>query len=213
MANYRMIDVGECLVNTVGQWNEHVFGVLFYCSVIYYLESTNLGQDGSLGLECGVLAQSDLSLRSELGLSLDVLVELGGSLSSLDRQSLDELLALPADLGSHVAENAELSLGLQAQGLGSLGDSHLLLLVIRSGDTVEHLHALKSGLTSGSLMGEHATDSSPENHRRSSVVKRASSGIGSGGLHSELLILQLVSEQGSGDVDALASDDSLKRNG
>lgn len=177
---------------------------------LYYLDTTNLGEDSSLGLEGGVLSQSRLSLSSKLSLGLDIAVVLGGSLGSLSRESLDELLALPAGLRSQIRKNAELSLWLEAKSLGSLGDSHLSLPVVGGGHTVEHLEALKGGLTSGSLMGEHTADCSPENHRRGSVVKRASSRIGSGGLVSELLVLQLVSEERARDVDTLASHNSLQ---
>ena len=58
-------------------------------------------------------------------------------------------------------------------------------------------------------MGKHTAKTSPENHRRGSVVKRASSRVGSGGLHSELLVLQVVSEERARDVDSLASNNSL----
>ena len=175
--------------------------------LIYYLGS-NLREDRGLGLEGGVLAQSRLSGSSQLSLSLNVLEVLGRSLSSLGRQLLNQLLALPADLGGQIAEHAELSLGLQTQSLDGLGDRHLLLSVIGSGHAVEDLEALQSGLTSGGLVGEHSSNSSPEHHRGGGVVKRASSGIGSGGLVLEFLVLELVSEQRSGDIDTLASHNS-----
>ena len=183
--------------------------VCCYC-LFYYLDTSNLGQHGSLVLEAGVaLSQSSLSLSSHLGGLLDILEVLSSSLSSLSGQSLNELLALPTSLRSQIAEDAELSLWLQAESLGGLRDSHLLLLVIRSWDTVEDLQALEGGLTSGGLVWEHTTNSSPEHHRRSSVVKRASSWVGSGGLVLELLVLQGVSEKGTRNVDTLTSHNSL----
>ena len=178
--------------------------------LFYYLDTSNLGQHGSLVLEAGVvLSQSSLSLSSQLGGLLDILEVLGSSLSSLSGQFLNEFLALPTSLRSQITENAELSLWLQAESLSGLRDSHLLLLVIRSWDTVEDLQALKGSLTSGGLVWEQTTNSSPEHHRRSSVVKRASSWVGSGGLVLELLVLQGVSEKGTRNVDTLTSHNSL----
>ncbi len=110
--------------------------------MIYYLDSSDLGEDGGLGLECCVLAQSGLSLSSQLSLGLDGLVVLGGSLGSLGGELLDELLALPADLRSQISKDAELSLGSQTERLDGLRDGHLLLLVIRSWYAIENLEAL-----------------------------------------------------------------------
>ena len=178
--------------------------------LFYYLDTSNLGQHSGFSLEGGiVLGQSSLRLSSSLGGGLDILVVLGGSLGSLDRQSFDELLALPTYLGGHIAEDAELTLWLQAEGLGGLWEGHLGLLVIWSWDTIEDLQSLKGCLTSGGLVWEHSTNSSPENHRWGSVVKRASSWVGSGCLVLELLILQGVSEKGARDVDTLTSNNSL----
>ena len=178
---------------------------------IYYLDRPDLRQHVGLSLENRVIAQTCLSLGSLLSHRLDVLVVLGSSLRSLDRKSLDQLLALPTHLGCHFSEHAEFSLGLQTKGLDRLGNSHLLLLVIRSGDAVKHLEALKGSLTSGGLVRKHSTNSSPEHHRRGSVVKRASSRIRSGRLVLELLILELVSEQRAGNVYPLASHNSLRK--
>lgn len=56
------------------------------------------------------------------------------------------------------ANGAELAAGLQAQDAQGLGNDHLLLLVVRGGDTLEDLEALQGGGTAGGLVGDHATD-------------------------------------------------------
>jgi hypothetical protein len=173
----------------------------------YYLKTADLGKDLSLLLETSVGHGLCLGLGSELGGLLHTLVELGGSLLSLGGELLNELLALPTGVLGHITEDAESSLGLQFQRLEGLRDDHLLLPVIGRWDTVVNSESLESSLTSGSLVGEHTTDSSPENHRRSGVVKRTPLWISSGSLVAELLVLQLISVKRARNVDSLTSDD------
>lgn len=59
---------------------------------------------------------------------------------------------------AETADGAVLAAGLQAQDTESLGNDHLLLLVVRGRDTLEDLEALKGGGTAGGLVGDHAAD-------------------------------------------------------
>ena len=72
---------------------------------------------------------------------------------------------------AETADGAVLAAGLQAEHTQSLGNDHLLLLVVRRGDTLEDLQALESGGTAGSLVGDHATDSLVEDARGSAEVE------------------------------------------
>ena len=75
----------------------------------------------------------------------------------------DNILVLPADLVAETADSAVLAAGLQAQDTEGLGNNHLLLLVVRGGNTLEDLEALKGGGTAGGLVGDHAADGLVEN--------------------------------------------------
>lgn len=55
-----------------------------------------------------------------------------------------------AGKGTHL-EGAVLASGLEAEDTESLGNDHLLLLVVRRGHTLEELQALKGGRTTGGL--------------------------------------------------------------
>lgn len=68
------------------------------------------------------------------------------------------------------ADSAVLAAGLEAEDTEGLGDDHALLVVVRWGNTIEGLQALKSGGTTGSLVRDHATDGAPEHLGGSAVV-------------------------------------------
>lgn len=57
-------------------------------------------------------------------------------------------------------------------------------------------------------MVKHASDGSPEDSGRSSVVSGTSSGVMDHLLSHELGELDLVSEEGSRDIDSFSSDDN-----
>jgi hypothetical protein len=59
---------------------------------------------------------------------------------------------------AQTANGAVLAAGLETEDAESLGDDHLLLLVVGGRDTLEDLEALKGGGTAGSLVGNHAAD-------------------------------------------------------
>lgn len=85
---------------------------------------------------------------------------------------LNDILVLPADLVAQTADGAVLAAGLQTQHTQSLGDDHLLLVVVGRGDTLEDLEALESSGTAGGLVGNHAADSLVEDARGGTEVER-----------------------------------------
>lgn len=89
---------------------------------------------------------------------------------------LNNILVLPADLVAETADSAVLAAGLQAQDTQSLGNDHLLLLVVGGRDTLEDLEALKGSSTTGGLVGNHAADGLVEDARRSPEVEGTSTG-------------------------------------
>lgn len=59
---------------------------------------------------------------------------------------------------AETTDSAVLAAGLETEDTESLGNNHLLLLVVGRGNTLEDLKALKSSSTTGSLVRDHATD-------------------------------------------------------
>lgn len=84
---------------------------------------------------------------------------------------LNNILVLPANLVAQTADSAVLAAGLQPQNAESLGNHHLLDLVVGRGDTLEDLEALKGGGTAGGLVGDHAADGLVEDTRGSAEVE------------------------------------------
>lgn len=68
-------------------------------------------------------------------------------------------------------DSAELAAGLESENAESLGNDDLLGLVVGRGDTLEDLKALESSGTTGSLVGDHATDGLVEDSGRSAEVE------------------------------------------
>lgn len=84
----------------------------------------------------------------------------------------NDVLVLPADLVAETADSAVLAAGLESEDSQSLGNNDLLLLVVGRGDTLEDLEALKSGGTTGGLVGDHASDGLVEDSRGGTEVER-----------------------------------------
>jgi len=83
--------------------------------------------------------------------------------------------------------------------------------VIRGWDALEDLELSERGGTFGSLVGQHASHSPPEDLGGTSVVLDPSAGVVRGGFVEELVELDLVSEERAGLEKSFGSDndDSL----
>lgn len=102
----------------------------------------------------------------------------------------DNILVLPAELVAETADSAVLAAGLQPQNPQGLGDDNALLLVVGRRNTLEGLEALHSGVTTGSLVGNHATDGAPEHLGGSAEVEgTTTSGVEASLLAHERLVL------------------------
>ena len=102
----------------------------------------------------------DLALMEGLGLDLPLLL-----------QAINDVLVAPANLVGQTADSAVLAAGLQPQDTQSLGNDHLLLLVVGGRDTLEDLEALKGSGTAGGLVGDHAADGLVEDARGGAEVE------------------------------------------
>lgn len=72
---------------------------------------------------------------------------------------------------AETTDGAVLAAGLETEDTQGLGNDHLLLLVVGRGDTLEDLEALQGGGTTGSLVGDHATDGLVEDARGGTEVE------------------------------------------
>ena len=72
---------------------------------------------------------------------------------------------------AETTDGAVLAAGLKTEDTQSLGDDHLLLLVVGRGDTLEDLEALHGSGTTGGLVGDHATDGLVEDARGGAEVE------------------------------------------
>lgn len=72
---------------------------------------------------------------------------------------------------AETADGAVLAARLESEDSESLGNDHLLLLVVGRGNTLEDLEALESGGTTSSLVGHHATDGLVEDSGRSTEME------------------------------------------
>lgn len=127
-------------------------------------------------------------------------------LSSL-LQAGNNILVLPANLVAQTADSAVLAAGLQTKNAEGLGNDHLLLLVVRGRDTLEDLETLKGGGTTGSLVGNHATDGLVEDSGGSTEVEGTTTGrVETGGLAEVGVVLELSAEELARDVESLSAD-------
>ncbi|KAI6771083.1 hypothetical protein HG531_009938 [Fusarium graminearum] len=168
---------------------------------------------GGLLLDSGVL----LGIGQLSGGNLLALV-VGGTLG------LSSLLqTVKTNLVGQTTDSAELAAGLESENAESLGNDDLLGLVVGRGDTLEDLKALESSGTTGSLVGDHATDGLVEDSGRSAevegtyiesmtVVQCSGNGFDSPprvGLYRVIFRRHtLGAEELSGDVKGLTTDDN-----
>lgn len=156
------------------------------------LEGIGLG-GGGLGVDLG---KGKLALVVSLGADLALGLEL-----------LDDVLVLPAHLGGEALDGAVLTAGTETEDTEGLGDNHTLHLIVGGGDTLEELEAVKGGLTTGGLVGDHTTDDTVEHAGGSAEMDGTVAGPDETALVEIVLVPDLVAEEGTRDVDLLAADD------
>lgn len=126
------------------------------------------------------------------------------------RGDLDQLvnnrLVLPTNGSRQLTDGGVLSTLLQSQHSQSLWHNNSLLLVVWRWNTLKHLQSLQSSLTSGGLVRNHTSDGFVQNSRWGSEVEWTLGSVVSGSLSQVVVELQLVSEELTGDVQGLASD-------
>jgi len=160
----------------------------------------------------GLVGGSQLSLNVLGSLSLELVQLLLGVVESgrldlaLSLQSLDQLVVRPAHLGRELAQDAELAARSQTDNAHGIGDDLALDLIEGVGDTLEDLEALQSGGTTSGLVGDHATNDTPQDTRGSTEVDHAAVGVGVHATAEESLELELVAEQRARDVDLLSAN-------
>ena len=83
-------------------------------------------------------------------------------------------------MGADVAQGTELAVILQLEDFKRFRHDLFFLSIVRGGDTVENFEfGQRSGAT-GSLVGQHTTDSSPEDSGRGLVVLDPAAGVVTG---------------------------------
>lgn len=168
---------------------------------IVYLVS-ELGQLlGSFGTGSGSLSALHL-----LGQGLLLGVVFGRLQLSLLLQLVNHSLVFPANSRRQFTNGGVLSTLLQSQHSQSLWNNNSLLLVVWWRNTFKDLESLQSSLTSSGLVRNHTSHSLVENSRRSSEVEWTLGLVVSGTLSQVVVVLQLVSEKFTTDVQGLGSD-------
>ena len=113
-----------------------------------------------------------------VGLLHSLLVPFLGSFSSLVLELLDEVLLAPSDLAGKVTQLAELSEAAQLDSSQGIGNDLSLFGVVGSGDSFEDFQSAESSGTDGLLVGQHASDGSPEHSGGGSIMYVTSGGVG-----------------------------------
>lgn len=111
------------------------------------------------------------------------------SLLALLLEGSQDLLVLPADLVGETAKGAEATAGLQTKDSQGSRDNHALGGVVGLRDTLEDLETLHGSSTTGSLVGEHATDDAEEDTAGSTEMEGTVGGVNNGALAEELVVL------------------------
>mgnify|MGYP006083541211 CR=1 FL=1 len=124
-------------------------------------------------------------------------VELLGVLAALVLELVDEASLGPSHLFGEISELAELAVSFQSKALEGLGNNNSLLVVVREGDTLEDLKAVKSSSTACLLVGEHGAEGLPEHAGGSSVMDEVLLGVSVTSLVDDLTLLKPVSEEGA----------------
>jgi hypothetical protein len=157
----------------------------------------NLGQiTGSSILSLGLKSSSGLLLLEE-DFSLG---------TTLILKALDKLLVLPSNIIGEVTHLGVLTSRLEADNTKSSRDDLTLHLVVGVGDSLEGGETSNGGLSTGSLLVNHTTDSPPNHTGRGLEVEGTTSRVGVHALGAELSVLGLVTDERSRDNHILATD-------
>ena len=142
-------------------------------------------KEGSGECRAGLLV--GLALKGSSGL-LSLVVGSSTNLSLL-LKSLDGILVLPSDLVGQTTEASEVATRSESQHTESLRANHTVDLVVRGRNSLEHLQVSQGSGTTGSLVGDHSTDGSPEDLGGSTEVEGTTSGVDVASLAQEVLVL------------------------
>ena len=99
---------------------------------------------------------------------------------------LNPSLHVPVSLIRSLRNESHLSAGLKTKNLECGGDDHSLLLVVRSGHSLEGGQPLEGGLSAFGLVRDHSPHGAPEDLGRRAEVERAASGLDIATLAQEL---------------------------
>merc|ERR1719355_435791 len=147
-----------------------------------------------------------LALEGRSGL---LALVVGGSTDlSLLLESLDGILVLPSDLVRQTTEASEVATRSESQHTESLRADHTVDLIVRRRNSLEDLQVSESSGTTRGLVRNHSTDGSPEDLRGSTEVERTASRVDVASLSEEVLVLELVSEVRTRDVDVLTTNNN-----
>lgn len=179
----------KCLVSELGQ--------LLRVGGDLPLRSVQLPDQGLLPLVVG--------LRAGLALLLEPAAKNQQvSTPRLDRDQItgkispaDDLAVAPAELSRQPSDSTVLAAGLQPQDAEGLGHDHPLLDIVRRGDTLKDLQAVHRSLTTGSLVGDHATDGLVEDARRSTEMEESVGVVETGCLAEVGVVLHCARDRSS----------------
>jgi hypothetical protein len=104
------------------------------------------------------------------------------------------------------ADGGVLATGLKLQDTESRGDDHALHLVVGRGNTFEKLDTVKSCSTASGLVSDHTTESLVEDAGGGAEVEWTTVGVDNATLVKVSVVLQLVTEEATRDVELFAAD-------
>lgn len=158
-------------------------------------------------MEFGVFGINlSLSLGEEVDLGLLVGVPGSRANETLVLETSDDIFVLPADLRAESREDGVRATRAEADSAEGLGKDNALDLVVRRRDTFEDLQAVESGSTTGSLVGEHTADGTPQDLRWGTEVEGTGARVGVLPLVEESMIFDAVAKRGARNADALGTD-------
>lgn len=148
---------------------------------------TQGGEGGEDGLKGVGLLDGRLAFHGGDGLFAGVVGR--GSDLALGLEGGEDALVFPAKLGGDALEGAEAAAGLETEGAEGLGDDEAFEGVVGGRDAVKGLEAVEGGHTAGRLVGDHATNDTPELTGRCTEMERTLFGVDKTALAQKVLVL------------------------